>query len=952
MPLLKPTERYEEQLPATVPQAVSSGAPSPGALDTLAASFRQGNIVSSLYEGVVTGRFSRRPQAQPGYDPLGDIAGFEDYAHRFFDSESAQETANIKRRIGFELADKQVIAQAGGWGLASSIASGVVDPVTLASMAIPVAGATTRGAAIMRAVGTQVALDTVSEALFHATQETRTAEQSVINIGASAIMTGIVGAAIAGRIPRGELDKAIRTVNEELNEVPAEVGSTVGAAARGAGTTLAEEGVSGWAARAITSTVGKVSLLGRLITSPSRVARQTAQELAEVPFALTKNERGVATPIAVESMIKRYDATIASWATRLDKIYNQYRTRVTAAGEAAINFRNFKAEVSAAMRRLDESGVPEIAQAAKIGRSAIIEPLKKELQAVGLLPEEVVTVGADSYLPRLYDVQKIKAQRSAWESTLRAALMGQGAELAEINTAIQEITANVLGTLRGFVHLDPHIVVKAGPLKQRTLTVPDRILEPFLVNDIERVMTQYVRSVAPQLEMARKFGDVDMKQQLQNLADEYAVLQTRATSDKTKAALEARAKADYDDLIEVRDRLLGKAGIPANPDSALVRGARLVRQYNYVRLLGGQALSSLADVGRIITQYGMTRTAKGLGAFATQMSSWKVSREFAKRLGIGLDWTLNTRGATLAEIGEFAETSAEQYAQKASAAFSRITGMATWNSSMKFLATALQQDQVLDWATRASISASRQTQLAALGIDAPMLARIRKMYEAHGVDEGLRRARTELWKDKEAALTFEVAMLKGADTAVLTKGVADTPKIMSTELAKTLLQFKGFGIAAVNRLVVPMAQGFGRGDLEMLNGLQVMLAMGLLRYATKQWTADQPIETDPKTVIREAIDGAGLSTFLMEPYDVFAGMTGLPRASRFTDRSWIETAAGPTAGTITDLGRTIEDLAKDGVSQRDIHKLRKLMPGQNLFYLRRAINAMEEGTGDALGVSE
>jgi hypothetical protein len=100
----------------------------------------------------------------------------------------------------------------------------------------------------------------------------------------------------------------------------------------------------------------------------------------------------------------------------------------------------------------------------------------------------------------------------------------------------------------------------------------------------------------------------------------------------------------------------------------------------------------------------------------------------------------------------------------------------------------------------------------------------------------------------------------------------------------------------------------------------------------------------------EAFDGSGLTTYLADPYDVAADIAGIPRISRYTDRSWLETSAGPSLGTALDIGRTMQDLAKDGVSRRDIHKIRRLLPYQNLFYARRAINWLEDATADSLGV--
>lgn len=948
MPLLGAQQQFQQGPPNALPEP--EAAPRPAALDIAAAAFIQNNVVSSLYERATHGFPQFTPV--PEYDVLDDIKGYEDNWRSFLESESPEETAFIRGLVDSERSNQKVLQDAGGWGLAASIGAGVLDPATLASMALPVAKGATLPSTIGRMVTTQAAVDTASELAFHSLQETRTVEQSFINVGASTILTGVLGA-IAVKVPAKEFAKLEKAISDEIVNSPLEVGArSMGAAQRGADLTITQESIAGIGQR-IARTIGRINPLARLMTSQSKVARQVTQDLAETPFMLTKNEQLIANVPAVETLIKKYDAPIARISTSLDESYKGYVARLKPEGQNAIKFKQFREEVAGALRRGDESKIPEVQAMARQIRSEVLDPLKKQLQKVGLLGEDVVTAFAQSYLPRLYNVMKIKNNRTAWEDTLNGWFRGEGIDELEARALTNDVTRTILGTIRGMTDFTPQVVVKAGPLKERTLAIPDHVLEPFLENNIEKIMSQHIRTVAPQLEIARRFdGDLDMKQAIQNIKDDYDIKLSAAKNDAEKKALDEALKSDIEDIKGLRDRLLGRAGIPADPDSKLVRGARLMRNYSYVRLLGSQMLSSIADAGRIMTQYGMAKTARSMAVFATNLKAWKGTREEARRMAVGLDWTLNTRGATLGDIGEYAETAAEEYAQKAANMFTRVTGMATWNSSMKFLASALQQDEILRAAIKGGASQRKLAQFAQIGIAPSDLKKIARQFEKHGETDGLHRARTDLWDDKELALKYEAAILKAADTAVLTKGVGDTPLFMSSELGKTIFQFKSFGMAAVNRLIIPVAQGLQRRDLAVMNGLMAMLALGYLRYAAKQWTSDRPIDTDAATVMKEAIDGAGLTTYLAEPYDVFAGMMDLPRFSRYKDRSWLETMAGPNAGTITDMMGTVSDMRRDGVSQRDIHKMRKLLPYQNLFYLRRAINALEEGTGDALGVPE
>jgi hypothetical protein len=1108
MPLVSPTMlgSREYSAPATSPEPET-----PGAVDTLAAAFRQNNVVSSLYDHVISSQPTPAPVS--GYAlSVDDVVGYEDHVDRLLRAQSPAETQQIKSKITRERQDQATIKAAGKWGLAASITAGLVDPATLISMAIPGGGATRVGR-IGSMIATDAAVDTASELAMHQLQETRTMQESFINVGAGAVLNGVLGT-IATRASKSELSALDKAIRADWNP-----DSTAGASAVGANLTKDQLGIAS-GGEMLAKTVGAINPLNRAMTSESKQVRQVMQQLAEVPYIIKANDEGIASETAVETLIKRHDASKAQVVTASDKFYKDYAERMRTAGEKPVSFDDFRNEVGLAMFRKDASDIPEAAANAGYYRKNVIDPYTKMLQEQKLLndpvkedqerltnesvdkyvkveskqiysdylaqtlskvldrrkfarlarqkitdpgefgiPEiedaaskivdlrtarataeqggsnstvlgraaqrrrerelinaaheayskrlapvsrkkfnaqaekarseasdnphvqktadlidrqsrgelaSVVTVpttkktgfdpvGAVSYRPRLYDVPKIKNNLTQWNKILTDHLVRQGVDEIEAKSIAQDVTNGILGTTRGQVSLSPEIVVKAGPLKDRTLTVPDELLSPFLINDAERLMVQYVSTVAPQIEVAKKFGSIDMKDQLQAIDDEFGAMIEAAPTDKAKRELTETLEARRKDILGVRDRLLGTAGAPSDPESWIVRGQHLIRDYNYVRLLGSQVFSSIADAGRIVTRHGMTRTAVGMAKFATNMAKWKMARADAKRMGIGLDWTLNTRAQSLGDIGEFANTRAEQISQRMTSNFSRLTGMATWNSTMKFLTTALEQDAVLDAAERIAkgngVSAYKLTKLAQSGLDADMLKRIAAQAEKHGEHEGLRRGRSELWDDKEAQTLFEAAMLKASDIQVLNKGAGDTPLIMSNEMAKTIFQFQGFGMAAVNRLIIPASQGLARGDLAMLNGLMVMLGLGTARYYAKQVSSDQPIDSSPANLMREAVDGAGLTSYFVQPYDVVASITGLPRFSRFSDRSISETLSGPTAGTLDDLV-TAAGGFKDGLSRKDIHRIRKLMPYQNLFYIRRAINALEEETGDVIGASD
>ena len=86
---------------------------------------------------------------------------------------------------------------------------------------------------------------------------------------------------------------------------------------------------------------------------------------------------------------------------------------------------------------------------------------------------------------------------------------------------------------------------------------------------------------------------------------------------------------------------------------------------------------------------------------------------------------------------------------------------------------------------------------------------------------------------------------------------------------------------------------------------------------------------------------------------IFPGLwqLGGEELSRFSDRSLFSTVAGPTFGTLGEIysAQLPSKVLNGEVSEKDVHMLRRMLPGQNIFYLRRGINVLEEEAADAVG---
>lgn len=944
-------------MPQTVVNTPTPDQQGPGALELASAALRTSNIVSSLYDKYANHPDSTAP-AQPGYDPYanGGIAGYENYADRFTQSTSPEQTQVIRQRIQSEIADKNTIARAGWGGVAASIAAGAVDPITLSLMALPglgeVAGAG-RLAKIGGIVATNVAAgEAQAGALAANTETTKYTDGIGFRIGSNALLAGVLGG-IATRVPKAEFADTASRIQTDLARpsIPAE--STAGAA-QVATTSLEQESIAK-GGKFLGGTIGQVSPVTRIMAnSPVVETRQLAQQLVDTPFLLNKNLEGVATASSVEARVNQAEGSRNfQMVKNLDAQYADYKT---SGGDLSHN--DFSAAIADAMRNGDTHEISQVQKIAQQTR-AIFSQDRATLAEHGAMEPGTDVIGAPSYFPRVYDQPAIMAGRTDLENRLTQWFtdhpkIGEDGvaverEPAEVKAAVYDTLDRIQGTVRGTADIGQG-VKNPSVLKERKLDVPDSILKPYLSSDYEHVMESYNRSVLPQIEMRRAFGGTTLENEFSKITDAYHTKIAGAESDAAKAKLIKQQSADMQDLTLLRDRVLNQTGPRGNESLNMVRAAQLVRSFNYLRMLGGQTLSAIPDVGRLVARYGLANTATRTARLLSGLSGGLMKAD-AQRMGTALDVVLHTRQKSLEGIGD--EMAGSQFGKRmanATAMFTKVTGIATWDSMIRTLSSQLEQDAMKRLLFKSNISTLERGKLASHGIGDAELPAIRDQWEKYGSTEnGLNRARTELWTDKDAASLVEQAVQRAGSSNAFFIGKGDLPGFASSQLGKTMLQFKAFAISSVNRLAIPLAQGLAHGDAAAANGLASMLALGALTYYMKELAAGRKPDLSPDNLIPEMVQRSGVLTFLPDLSDPLLGALHLPRFSKFQDLDPLETLGGPTAGTLAAVLKVISGMTDGQITAADLHKLRQLIPYQNLFYFTRLVNMLEGKAADAIG---
>lgn len=951
MPIIRDPRYADALVGGQYPLAPHQDEVRPSALDVTAAASRQATIAGAAYERFLGNPDPDDDDVPEGYDPLDDLAGYEDFATGFVGARTPADVVGIKRRIDQEQRDRDTLRRAGLGGPVAEIGLNLLDPSFLVAIAVPEL-AIAKAGRIGRVAQTAMEGATVAGAYELAQQqlqETRRLEESAFNVGAGALLGGLLGT-LGRRLPEGEAPALQASLRPQVE--PAAPSPNLQRESFAAG------------GQKFSEIAGKVPLaetdLQKIMRSESMEARRVLQDLADVPGLLGKNLEGEVTPHSVEALVMRYEGNVADFIETMRQQWKAYRDRVPA-GER-VTRDEFSALVAGASRRGDASPIPEVRASATYLRQRVFDRLKGEAQELGLLPRDVATVAADSYFRRMYDRDAIRKYRKDWDDLLTTHFQGQGATYLEARSITEDITRRILGMDRGLANFNVRVEIPdAGPLQNRVLDIRDELLERFLVNDPAKIASAYVRELAPQVEVTRRFGDKDLQGALGKVRESYAAMREQARTAPNPEARLNRLQQDerdtMDALVRIRDRLFGRAGmLTADTSGAYRTMADVLRGWrNLVAAakLGGVAVTGgVQDLGRIVAQYGFLPTVERLTKFAKSPVLRQLSRANARRLGVATEVSL-ARRAQIAADGAITEGWTEKLAhftyQKSG--LNHITDL--WRT----LTATLIEDKILSAAatvaSKHALDPLTRTRLASLGLDLEKLRNIHRNAQNVGkVVDGVRTSGSAYWLDAELADAFDAAIIKEARTVVMQPGVADRVWWADSEVGKTLGQLKAFSLSAPVRLTMPVVQLMGlRQHALAARFAGAMMVGGYLSHVFRQLGAGKMPETDPVAAVGEAFAESGLGGLLPDMLSPVARRFGvIGESARFSDRNVTSAFGGPAVGSFVDAYDVFYNRTQGGLSANDLQAARRLLPWQNIWWLRRGINALEGEAAEALGL--
>jgi hypothetical protein len=490
-----------------------------------------------------------------------------------------------------------------------------------------------------------------------------------------------------------------------------------------------------------------------------------------------------------------------------------------------------------------------------------------------------------------------------------------------------------------------------GPAKERVLTfVTDEELRPFLDTDITKIAKSYTRTLATDVEIKRRFGDVNLETQIREINEEYTELRKKAKTEKELQKLNKQEKEDIKTIETLRDVLRGQYR-SSDPDGIFTKGTQAVRTLNYMTKLGGVVFSSIADITRHNTVHGLNRVfGKGLKTLITNVKAVKLSAKDAGLTGQYKENILGQRTAVMADLNNPYNRDSkfsvmmDYFAEN----FSKLNGLNYWNNYQKGFASMLTQERLItNIRNFDNIKKKERTYMAFLGIDKDNISILQDQIKKHSFDEkGFPIANLEKWGNRDALRLYQNALNMDVERTIVTKGVGDVPLFMNTEVGKTIMQFKSFSLAAHQQVLIA---GLQQKDAAAVLGFTSAIAAGMLVYYLKSVAAGREISDDPEVWITEGLDRSGLIPVIMEVNGIMdkvglgaGSLLADKPLSRFQSRNLAGAIFGPSSGLVNDVGVILSMISRGEISESDARTIRRNIPLQNITYLRKIFDELEQ----------
>lgn len=536
-----------------------------------------------------------------------------------------------------------------------------------------------------------------------------------------------------------------------------------------------------------------------------------------------------------------------------------------------------------------------------------------------------------------------------------------------------------------------------NPLQARLLTMPYNYkvtgfdgntitASDFLSKDIFKMIDNYAGATASTMSFdriakSRGFKDrAELKDwYLKNIEADYDEM-LQGKSGKEALDLVRDKKKDFRNLNDLFEQQEGIAGKSFDLFGAgFARFSRRLRQYNSERMLGSAAVSSLTDpfvspFRQGIFNYIQDWLVPFVGQIGGKNKAFKLNKRDIQDSGFAIETQM---GMIAKKIYDNDDLLIEQkwwhnIAEPVVNMFGNITGLSQISDFVGATAGHVSISRTLrniaKKVEKGKISEKNRIRLRQVGISEESEAAIHQMWkEKGGKDRGAYYSNHTEWDINtetraKAYEEFVNSWQRDIQHSTLRSSKSEQPAFYDSTVGKMLFHFKDYLFAANQKLFLSGIQKIGMREYEVMLSSILLIASGSMTYALNSLAKDptgESLDLSPEKLFREGLDRSALLGLFMEPINIFQKQGWLPgqTVSRYYSRGILGNWVGPEIGTAQELADAfispiIKKLKNEGnYTTKDALQILRLIPFQNLFYLRYLNEQLARGAAEGLGAT-
>jgi hypothetical protein len=405
----------------------------------------------------------------------------------------------------------------------------------------------------------------------------------------------------------------------------------------------------------------------------------------------------------------------------------------------------------------------------------------------------------------------------------------------------------------------------------------------------------------------------------------------------------------------LRDLLRGTYGQVADPFSTSARAVRVAKQVTAMTLLSG-AMAALPDIGNLVLREGLSNTfAPAFVALHGGLSKLDLAGKAVQEAGQALDMVLNSRAAAISDLSDVhgRYTLFERGLDNVSSVAFVFNGMSPWTAMMKqYAGTVIQSGLArrIGLALDGRLPEAELADLRRAGLTDNLMRDFKAMLDAHGEQiESVMFANHHLWTNDALRRRWTEIVAENANRVIVTPSKGELPLAFSHPLGQIIFQFKSFGIATMNRVMIP---GLQEKDRRLVTGVMMLVGMGYVVDQIRHAQGNDKRDRSVREQIGRAVERSGVLGYFSDIGRAFDSITdgrfgygaliGQPHFG-----SGALDAVADLAGPSVQQAKRVISVGADMVSGNpDAHtarNIRKLMPLNNTAHLDWAFDMIEGG---------